>query len=79
MKYLLNPLFEPAIEAFGEPGRINHFDTFNEQEHWIGPAFYGSTGLGGTKKLLYSASLLFGETSGSADNRAILRLEYEFY
>ena len=79
VKYLLNPLFEPAIEAFGEPGRINHFGSFNGQEHWIGPAVYGQTRLGGTKKLLYSASLLFGETSGSTDNRAILRLEYEFY
>ncbi len=79
LKYLLNPRFEPAIEAFGEPGKFNHFGSFNEQEHWAGPAFYGSVGLGGTRKLVYSAAYLFGETSVSSDNRAILRLEYEFF
>ena len=79
LKYLLNSRFEPAIEAFGEPGRINHFGTFNAQEHWVGPAFYGQAGLGGPKKLLYSAAYLFGETSNSTDNRVILRLEYEFF
>jgi hypothetical protein len=79
LKYLLDPRFEPAIEAFGEPGRFNQFGTFNAQEHWVGPAFYGQAGLGGSKKLLYSAAYLFGETSNSTDNRVILRLEYEFY
>jgi len=79
LKYLLNPRFEPAIEACGEPGKFNHFGSFNGQEHWIGPAAYGSVGLGGTRKLAYSAAFLFGETSASSDNRAILRLEYEFF
>jgi high-affinity iron transporter len=79
VKYLLNPLFEPAIEAFGEPGRINHFGSFNGQEHWIGPAAYGRYGFGQGKALLYSGALLFGETSVSSDNRAVLRLEYEFF
>jgi len=79
VKYLLNSRFEPAIEAFGEPGRINHASGFNGQEHWVGPAFYGAVRLGGTHKLVYSAAYLFGETSVSSDNRAILRLEYEFF
>jgi high-affinity iron transporter len=79
LKYLLHPRFEPAIEAFGEPGRFNHAGGFNGQEHWAGPAVYGAVGLGGTHKLVYSAAYLFGETSVSSDNRAILRLEYEFF
>jgi high-affinity iron transporter len=79
LKYLLHPRFEPAIEAFGEPGQFNHFGSFNEQEHWAGPAVYGAAGLGGTHKLVYSVAYLFGETSVSSDNRAILRLEYEFF
>jgi high-affinity iron transporter len=79
VKYLLNSRFEPAIEAFGEPGRINHAGAFNDQEHWVGPAFYGAVRLGGTHKLVYSAAYLFGATSVSSDNRAILRLEYEFF
>lgn len=79
LKYLLHPQFEPAVEFFGEPGHIDRFGSFNGQEHWAGPAFYGQIGLGGTSKLLYSAAYLFGETSVSSDNRAILRLEYEFF
>jgi len=79
LKYLLHPQFEPAVEFFGQPGRINRFGSFNRQEHWAGPAFYGQIGLGGTSKLLYSAAYLLGETSQSSDNRAILRLEYEFF
>src|SRR5258708_4158872 len=79
VKYLLHPQFEPAVEVFGEPGRINRFGAYNEQGHWAGPAFYGQVGLGGTSKLLYSAAVLFGETSVSSDNRAIVRLEYEFF
>lgn len=79
LKYLLHPKFEPAIEAFGEPGRTGRFGSSNEQEHWIGPALYGAAGLGGGKKLMYSAAVLFGETSVSSDTRAILRLEYEFF
>ena len=79
LKYLLHPQFEPAVEFFGEPGRINRFGPSNGQEHWAGPAFYGQVSLGGTSKLLYSAAVLFGETSASSDNRAILRLEYEFF
>jgi FTR1 family protein len=79
LKYLLHPQFEPAIEAFGEPGKFNHWGTFNRQEHWVGPAVYGRYGLGQGKALLYSGALLFGETSQSSDNRAVVRLEYEFY
>lgn len=79
LKYLLDSRFEPAIEVFGEPGKFNHWGSFNEQEHWAGPAVYGSIGLGGSRKLVYSAAYLFGETSVSSDNRAILRLEYEFF
>ena len=79
LKYLLHPQFEPALEAFGEPGRINDFGSFNEQEHWAGPAFYGQLGLGNKSKLVYSAAYLFGETSVSSDNRAVLRLEFEFF
>ncbi|HEX4986349.1 MAG TPA: hypothetical protein VFV71_09835, partial [Burkholderiales bacterium] len=79
VRYLLRPQFEPAVEFFGEPGRFGHFGSFNGQEHWVGPAFYGSVGVGTGKKLSYSASCLFGETSVSSDNRAILRLEFEFF
>ena len=78
-KYLMSPSLEPAVEIFGETGRIGHSGDFNTQEHWIGPALYGSIGLGHKSKIGYSAAFLFGTTSVSSDNRAVLRLEYEFY
>lgn len=78
-RYMLDQRFEPAIEVFGEPGRINHWGSFNEQEHWIGPAVYGSVGVVSGQKLKYSGAVLFGETSVSSDQRYVVRLEYEFY
>lgn len=78
LKYTLTPMFDPAIEFFGEPGRINHFPARSEQAHWIGPAFYGKKNLGNGHALVYSAALLFGTTPAASDKRAAIRLEYEF-
>ncbi|HKQ22976.1 MAG TPA: hypothetical protein VJT81_00860 [Burkholderiales bacterium] len=79
LRYSMHKQFAPAIEIFGDLGRIGEFDSFNEQEHWAGPAFYGQIGMGGSNKVVYSAAYLFGVTSVSSDNRAILRIEYEFF
>ena len=78
LKYSLDPRFNPALEFFGEPGRLNHFPTMSEQSHWIGPAFYGKKKLGDGHALVYSAAILFGTTSAASDKRGVLRLEYEF-
>lgn len=79
LKYNLHPRFEPALEFFGNPGRINHFPTRSEQPHWIGPAFYGKVGIGHHGETLsYSAAALFATTSAASDKRAIFRVEYEF-
>ncbi|HSN40906.1 MAG TPA: hypothetical protein VLT92_11990 [Burkholderiales bacterium] len=78
LKYNLDPLFEPAIEFFGEPGRIHHFPSTSEQPHWAGPAFYGKMKLGQGQALVYSAALLFATTAAASDKRAVARLEYEF-
>ena len=77
LRYRLNRYFDPALEAFGEPGQIGHFGAWDRQEHWMGPAFYGEAGLG-HGALEYSAALLFGTSQGASDRRAVLRLEYEF-
>jgi len=78
LKYNLDPKFEPALEIFGEPGRISHFPSQSQQPHWIGPAFYGKRKLGHGQALLYSAAALFGVTRAASDARAVFRLEYEF-
>ncbi len=78
LKHNLDPRFEPAIEFFGEPGRIHHFPAASEQPHWAGPAFYGKMKLGQGHALVYSAALLFATTAAASDKRAVARLEYEF-
>lgn len=78
LKYNLAPRFEPAIEFFGEPGRIHHFPATSEQSHWAGPAFYGKVKLEHGHALVYSAALLFATTGAASDKRAVARLEYEF-
>jgi hypothetical protein len=77
-KYNLNPLYEPAIEFFGEPGRVSHFPASASQQHWAGPAVYGKAKLGHGRAFVYSAALLFGLTDAASDKRAVLRAEYEF-
>lgn len=78
LKYNYDPHLEPAIEFYGDPGRIGHFPRRAEQSHWIGPALYGKAKLGQGHALVYSMALLFGATQEASDRRAVLRLEYEF-
>jgi hypothetical protein len=78
LKYNYDPHLEPAIEFYGDPGRINHFPPREEQSHWIGPALYGKAKLGNSHALVYSMALLFGTTREASDRRAVMRLEYEF-
>jgi hypothetical protein len=77
-KYNLHPLYEPAIEFFGEPGRIGHLPSTQQQPHWLGPAVYGKAKLGAGRAFVYSAALLFGYTDAASDKRLVLRAEYEF-
>ena len=77
-KYNLHPLYEPAIEFFGEPGRIGHLPSTQQQPHWLGPAVYGKAKLGAGHAFVYSAALLFGYTDAASDKRLVLRAEYEF-
>lgn len=78
LKYNYHPHFEPAVEFYGDPGRVNHFAGREEQSHWIGPALYGKAKLNPGHALVYSAALLFGTTREASDRRAVVRLEYEF-
>ena len=78
LKYNHHPHLEPAIEFYGDPGRINHFLPHEEQSHWIGPALYGKAKLDHGHALVYSMALLFGTTREASDRRGVVRLEYEF-
>lgn len=75
--YELNEYFKPAIEAYGSPGPIDDFEPTDEQEHQIGPAFYGEVHLE-RGEIGYSAAALAGLTDASPDWTFVLRAEYEF-
>ncbi len=75
-KYLLTPLFQPGVQAFGEPGAFSGFDRWSEQNHRIGPVIFGTWNLA-PGKINYEAGYLFGLTPGSASGTMKFLLEYE--
>jgi len=75
-KYRLSPLFQPGIQAFGEPGAFSGFDPASEQKHRLGPVIFGTYNLF-PGKINYEAGYLFGLTEGSASGTMKFLLEYE--
>ena len=67
-----------GVQAFGEMGPVNHWDSARDQTHRIGPAIFGKVALGGRNIIQYNAAILFGLTSGAADRTIRAQLEYEF-
>jgi hypothetical protein len=78
VKYHLESGLQPAIELFGDPGRIGHTPSYSQQPHWIGPALYGKWKTAPGQALVWSVAALFGTTDAASDTRAVVRLEYEF-
>lgn len=74
-RWHFHPHFEPGIEAFGDLGPIDDFNSPNRQEHMIGPVAHGKIG-----ELSYDVGYLFGATGATADGtlKAILEYEIEF-
>lgn len=74
-RWHFHPHFEPGIEAFGNLGPIDNFNSPNRQEHMIGPVAHGKIG-----EFSYDIGYLFGATSATADGtlKAILEYEIEF-
>ena len=67
-----------GVQAFGEMGAVNHWDSTRDQTHRIGPAVFGKVLLGGRNVIVYNAAILFGLTSGAADRTIRAQVEYEF-
>jgi hypothetical protein len=79
-RYLLDPLFQPGIEVYGQIDDLSHPGRFNEQQFRAGPMFAGSYGLGeilGRGKLKYEAGYLFGATTATEQGALRTRLEVE--
>lgn len=79
-RWRLYEAFEPAIEAYGEMGKVDNFDSPNSQKHMVGPAIQGAIGgLGWLPgKFRYNVGYLFGVTSASPSGMLKSVVEYEF-
>jgi len=79
-RYMLNVLFQPGVEIYGEIEDLRHPGQFNGQQLRIGPMFAGSYNLGqigGRGKIKYEAGYLFGLTGATETGAVRTRLEYE--
>ena len=77
-KYRLRREFEFGVQAFGELGKWNHWDSHDEQNHRIGPAIFGKFPLGGKEAIRYDVAWLVGASKAAPDATLRLQLEYEF-
>jgi hypothetical protein len=71
--YKLDQKFEPGIEYYADLGNLKDSQSFNTQNHQIGPVIQGKIG-----HVKYDTGLLFGVSSEAPDTTAKFNLEYEF-
>jgi len=69
--------FAPAIEAFGESGRVDRPDSFQSGQLIAGPMATGVILLGPLGKLRYEAGYLFGVTDASPSGTIRWKMEME--
>lgn len=72
-RYRYSRFVEPGLEWQSKLGKTSEDKSYDEQEHYVGPALYGQL-VPGVK---YEAAYLFGASDASADSAARLHLEYE--
>lgn len=74
-RWHFHPHFEPGIEAYGELGPVDNFNSPDRQEHMLGPVAHGQIG-----DFSYDVGYLFGATDATADGtlKAVLEYEIEF-
>ncbi|RMG44857.1 MAG: hypothetical protein D6719_01140 [Candidatus Dadabacteria bacterium] len=66
--------FEPGFEWFSEIEDLKKWGSFDEQEHFIGPAVYGRYGF-----FWYELAYLFGVSDEAPDGVLRWTFEYEWY
>jgi hypothetical protein len=76
-RLLLNPLFQPGVEIYGEIGAIDKPGKFTGQEHRFGPMFAGLYNLAPYGKIKYELGYLFGVTPATENGTVRWLLEYE--
>lgn len=66
-----------GAQGFGELGVWDHWASQDKQSHRVGPALFGSIGLG-PGKVAWQAAYLVGKTFGTHGNMFTARLKYDF-
>ncbi|MBV8657249.1 MAG: hypothetical protein JO142_05420 [Burkholderiales bacterium] len=76
-RWRLNRAFEPGIELYGEPGRLGHFESYENQRVRMGPVATGVVPVNLPGKLKYEVAYLAGLSRSSERGTARALLEYE--
>ena len=76
-RLLLNPLFQPGLEYYGQINEILNPGKAADQQHRIGPAIVGVNNFAPYGKLKYEVGYLFGLTDATPRGTVRWRLEYE--
>jgi hypothetical protein len=77
--YRLPSGMDVGVQAFGDLGKWNDWESRDEQQHRIGTALLGKVKLGeGRQALKYDAAFLFGETHATPRHTFRMQIEYEF-
>ncbi|MBI3902069.1 MAG: hypothetical protein HY306_03870 [Nitrosomonadales bacterium] len=77
-KYRWRPALELGLQAMGEMGKWNNWDSADQQNHRIGPAVFGKLALGNRQVIKYNAAWLLGSNGAAPDHTARIQIEYEF-
>ena len=76
-RWVVTDAIQPGFEIFGEPGKIGHFKSADEQQHRAGPILAGSVPVPWGGKIKYEAGALFALTGATERVVPKLQLEYE--
>jgi hypothetical protein len=69
---------QPGVQGFGEVGKWNGWLPEKQRSHRLGPALFGTLGMGAGQEIKYDAALLVGRNSARTAKSFTLRVQYIF-
>lgn len=73
-RYKCSDGFQPGFELHSDFGEIGNEGKFDDQDHRLGPVFYGALG----KRVSYDAGYLFGISDGAPDGTVKAIFKYKW-